>query len=66
MTDLFVKPRDTHQVLDQSSFDPYHYKKGIPYSQALSLNGICSDNDSFEKNCNDLEGWLMKRDIMKK
>ena len=66
MTDLFVKPRDTHQVLDQNFFHPYHYKKGIPYCQALSLNRICSDNDSLEKNCNDLEGWLMKRDIMKK
>ena len=36
-TDLFVKP-------DPTSYHPYHSKKGIPYSQALRLNGICSDN----------------------
>ena len=61
MTDLFVKPTDTHQFLDPSSSHPYHCKKGIPYSQALRLNRICSDNESFDKRCNDLEGWLMER-----
>ena len=29
MTDLFVKPTDTHQFLDPSSSHPYHCKKGI-------------------------------------
>ena len=61
MTDLFVKPTDTHQFLDPSSSHPYHFKKGIPYSQVLRLNRICSDNESFDKRCNDLEGWLMER-----
>ena len=61
MTDLFVKPTDTHQFLDPSSSHPYHCKKGIPYSQALRLNRICSDKESFDKRCNDLEGWLMER-----
>ena len=61
MTDLFVKPTDTHQFLDLSSTHPYHWKKGIPYSQALRLNRICSDNKSFDKRCNDLEGWLMEQ-----
>ena len=51
----------THQLLDPSSSHPYHCKKGIPYSQALRLNRICSDNESFGKRCNDLEGWLMER-----
>ena len=60
MTDLFVKPTDTHQFLDPSSSHPYHCKKGIPYSQALRLNRISSDNESFDKRCNDL-GWLMER-----
>ena len=49
------------QFLDQSSSFPYHCKKGIPYSQALRLNKICSDNESLDKHCNDLEGWLMER-----
>ena len=61
MTDLFVKPTNTHQLLDPSSPLPYHCKKGILYSQALRLNRICSDIESFDKRCNDLEGCLMER-----
>ena len=61
MTDLFVKPIDTHQFLDPISSHSYHCKKGIPYSQALSLNRICSDIESFDKRCNNLEGCLMER-----
>ena len=44
MADLFVKPTDTHQLLDPSSSQLYHCKKGIPQSQALRLNRIFSDN----------------------
>ena len=46
-TDLLVKPTDTHQFLDPTSCHPYHCKKGIPYSQTLRLNRICSDNNNF-------------------
>ena len=60
-TDLFVEPTDTHQFLDQTSCHSYHCKKGIPYSQALRLNIICSDNETFDRHCNDLEKWLMER-----
>ena len=65
-TDLFVKPTDTHQFLDPTSSHPYHCKKGIPYSQALRLNRICSDNENFDKRCNDLEKWLMERGYYEK
>ena len=34
---------------------------GIPYSRALRLNRICSDNKTFDRRCNDLEKWLMER-----
>ena len=61
MTDLFVKPTDTHLFLDPSSSHPYHCKKGIPYSQALRFSRICYGNESFDKRCNGLEGWLMER-----
>ena len=61
MTDLFVQPTNTHQFLDPSSFHPYQCKKGMPYSQSLRVNRICSDNKSFDKHCNDLKGWLMER-----
>ena len=60
-TDLFVKPTDTYQFLDPTSCHPYHSKKGIPYSQALRLNRICSDNGTFDRRCNDLEKWLMEK-----
>ena len=30
----------------------------MPYSQALRLNRICSENSSFDKRCNELEIWL--------
>ena len=61
MTDLFVKPSDTNQFLDPSSSHPYHCKKGIPFSQALRLNRICSDNGTFNKSCNDLVQWLLEK-----
>ena len=54
-TDLFVKPTDTYQFLDPTSCHPYHCKKGIPYSQALRLKRICSDDETFDISCNDLE-----------
>ena len=60
-TDLYVKPKDSHQYLHSSSCHPYHCKKGIPYSQALRLNRICSDPISFDRRCNDFEKWLLER-----
>ena len=60
-TDLFVKPTDTHQFFDPTSPHRYHCKKGIPYSQTLRLNRICSDNNNFDKRCNELESWLLEK-----
>ena len=60
-TDLYVKPTDSHQYLQSSSCHPFHCKKGIPYSQALRLNRICSETSSFDKRCNDLERFLLER-----
>ena len=60
-TDLFVKPTGTHQFLDPTSSHPYHCKKRIPYSEALRLNRICSDNTNFDQRCNDLEKCLIER-----
>ena len=59
-TDLFVKPTATHQFLDPTSYHPYYCKKGIPYSQKLKLNRICSDNSNFDKRC------YLKKVTMKK
>ena len=61
MTDLYVKQTNSHQYLDPSSCHPYHCTKSIPYSLALRINLICSENASFHLPCNELEGWLIKR-----
>ena len=59
---MFVKPTNTHQFLGPTSSHPYHCKKGIPYSQSLRLNRICSDKYiNFDKRCDDLEKWLIER-----
>ena len=65
-TDFYVKPTDTHQYLHSSSCHPYHCKKGIPYSQTLHRNRICSDSTSFDRRCNDLERWLLERGYKEK
>ena len=42
-TDFYVKPTDSCQYLQSSSCHPADCKKGIPYSQTLRLNSICSE-----------------------
>ena len=61
VTDLYMKLTDTHQYLHASYCHVFHSKKSIPYSQALRLNRICSENSLFDKRCNDLEIWLKGR-----
>ena len=61
ITDLHVKQTDSHQYHDPSSCHPYHCTKSIPYSQALRINRICSENNCFDLWCNELEEWLIKR-----
>ena len=67
VTDLCIKPTDTHQYLHASSCHVYYFKKPILYSQALALNRICSENSVlisilfYDKRCNELEVWLRER-----
>ena len=61
VTDLYIKPTDTQQYLHASSCHVFHPKKSTPYSHALRLNRICSENSFFDKRCNDLEIWLKGR-----
>ena len=58
VTDLYVKPTDTHQYLHASSCHFSHCKKSMPFSQALRLNRICSENVFFD---NGLEVWVKER-----
>ena len=39
----------------------YTTQKSIACSQALRFNRICSENQFFNKRCNDLEVWLKNR-----
>ena len=48
-TGLHVKSTDNHQYVLSSSYHPFYSKKGIPYSPALRLNRICSNNKFFDK-----------------
>ena len=61
ITDLFTKPTDTHQLLHQASCHPNHTKKGIPYSQALRIRRICSEEQFFVNRVADLKTWLLAR-----
>ena len=56
-TDLCVKETDTNQYLHPSLCHPYNCIKLIPYSQALRLNRICSNNTFYENSCDQLEKW---------
>ena len=49
--DLYTKPTDTQQYLNWTSCHQRHTKTAIPYSLALRLRGICS-NDQFFDNVN--------------
>ena len=65
-TDLYVKPTGSHQYPLSSSCHPFYCKKGIPYSQTLRINRICSNNEFFDKRCNDLKKYLLERGYSEK
>ena len=47
-TDLYTKPTDSHLYLHYSSFHPKHQKQSLPYSQALRIQRICSNDTLFK------------------
>ena len=65
-TDVYMKPTDSHQYLLSSSCHPFYCKKGIPYSQALRLNRICSNNEFLDERCNGLEKYFLERGYSEK
>ena len=65
-TDVYVKTSDTHQYLLSSSCHPHHTKRSIPYSLALRLLRICSDDTAFHKRCDEITEHLKKRTYKEK
>ena len=65
-TDLYIKPTDTHQYLLSTSAHPKHTKKSIPYSLALRLRRICSDDTTFKKRTDELLTYLTNRGYRRK
>ena len=63
---MYAKETDSHQYLHPFSCHPYHCVKFIPYSQALLLNQICSNNIFYENRCYQLEKWLSDRNYKQK
>ena len=61
ITDLCSKPTDTHQFLHRTSCHSNHTKKGTPYSQALRIRRICSEDGFFDSRVTDLKSWLLDR-----
>ena len=58
--DLHVKPTDKHQYLQMDSCHPQHCKTSIPYSQALRLRRICSEDEHLQKWTHKLKKHLLK------
>ena len=59
--DLFTQPTDKHQYLYHTSYHPSSCKKGIPYSQALRLQRICSEDIYFDCHSQELSDFLVLR-----
>ena len=60
-TDLYTKPTDTHQYLHRRSCHPYRCMSTIPYSQALRLRRICSEDDNYLFRTKELATFLTNR-----
>ena len=56
--DLYVKHTDTHQYLHSHSCYPSHCKWGIPYSQAVRIRRICSEQEDYLRRTQELKGYL--------
>ena len=60
-TDIYNKSTDTHQYLSPQSCHPKHCTKSIPYSQALRIKRICSNEQTTKNRRGELKYHLEKR-----
>ena len=61
ITDLHIKPTDTHQYLHQRSCHSPHCKNSIACSQALRIHRICSRHTDYLQQAEELKAFLVKR-----
>jgi len=59
--DLYLKTTDIHQYLLQTSCHPRHCCKNIPYSLALRIRRICSQEADYERRTHQLSSHLCRR-----
>jgi len=60
-TDLYRKPTDTVKYLLPSSSHPKHVCRSIPYSLALRIRRICSEETTFIQRIEELKLMLLSR-----
>ena len=60
-TKVYTKPTDTKQYLSPLSCHPPHTFKSIPYSQALRIKRICTEEEDLQHELETLEINLTKR-----
>ncbi len=60
-TDLYIKPTDSHAYLNFSSCHPRHIVNSIPYSQAIRIQRICSEETQLKSRLSDLKSNLVER-----
>ena len=60
-TSLYTKPTDKHMYLNQKSSHPTKTKESIPYSQAIRLKRICSNQEDYQHQKLKLRHYLRKR-----
>ena len=60
-TNLYVKPTDKHQYHRMDSCHPKHCKASIPFSQALRLRRICSEDRIYQQRTRELKQHFLSR-----
>ena len=60
-TDLYIKPTDKRQYLRMDSCYPKHCKDAVPFSQALRLQRICSEDRTYTQRTHELKQYFLSR-----
>ena len=60
-TSVHVKTTNNHQYIEYSSCHPVSCKTGIPFSQTKRYRRIISDDETFEKELENLKSYFLKR-----